>query len=64
MYVCMLIMCMYVCMYRYGCNLIISPAATLTWQQGNIALADGANITIQGAMLVNNYGFGRVYVGR
>lgn len=49
---------------RYACNLNVAAGATLTWEQGNIALADGASITIQGIFNVNNFGYGLVNIGK
>mmetsp|Transcript_32731 Transcript_32731/g.47252 ORF Transcript_32731/g.47252 Transcript_32731/m.47252 type:complete len:417 (+) Transcript_32731:3-1253(+) len=42
---------------------MVKQGAVLTWQQGNIALADGANLTVYGSLLVNNAGYERVFIG-
>lgn len=39
---------------RYALNLIIEPTATLEWLSGNIVLADGAYIYVEGRMTVNS----------
>jgi len=48
---------------RYGSVLVVQQEAMLTWRQGNISLADGANITVYGSLLVNNTGKSRVFIG-
>lgn len=38
---------------RYSILLVITPSATLQWTQGNISLGDGANIYLEGILIID-----------
>ena len=49
---------------RYGLTLIIAENATIEWISGNVSLADGANIIIEGKLLINTESTGvPIFVG-
>ena len=39
---------------RYGMTLFINEAATVKWTSGNISLADGADFTVEGRLVIDN----------
>lgn len=47
---------------RYGMTLLVQNNALMTWQRGNISLADGAFISIVGTLAVSSLG-GRQFIG-